>query len=158
MKTHTLEAGQFSEARDYQSLASEFINPWKEWNTEWNDVNCGNTNEMDMWPSQLNRNLSNCEIARKKSFSGLSMGFEPVAFAFALQCSTSWAMKTCTLEAGQFIEFINPWKDWNREWNDVNYGNTNEMNMWPLQLNRNLSNWCEAARKKKVSRGFNFRF
>ena len=42
MKTHTLEAGQFI----------EFINPWKEWNTEWNDVNCGNTNEMSMWPSQ----------------------------------------------------------------------------------------------------------
>ena len=39
MKTHTLEAGQFI----------EFINPWKEWNTEWNDVNCGNTNEMSLW-------------------------------------------------------------------------------------------------------------
>ena len=27
---------------------------------------------------------------------GASMGFEPVASAFVLQCSTSWAMKTHT--------------------------------------------------------------
>ena len=33
---------------------------------------------------------------------GASTGFEPVASALALQ------MKTHTLEAGQFIEFINP--------------------------------------------------
>ena len=33
MKTHILEAGQFI----------EFINPWKERNTERNDVNCGHT-------------------------------------------------------------------------------------------------------------------
>ena len=39
---------------------------------------------MNMRPSQLNRNLSNCEIARKKKgFSGLQR-FEPEAFAFAL--------------------------------------------------------------------------
>ena len=43
----------------------------------------------------VNRNLSNCEIARKK-FSA-STGFEPVASAFTLQCFTSWAMKTHTL-------------------------------------------------------------
>ena len=42
-----------------------------------------------------------------------------MASALALQCSPSWAMKTHTLEAGQFIEFINPWKEWNTEWNDV---------------------------------------
>ena len=45
------------------------------------------------------------------------MGFEPVTSALALQCSPSWAMKTHILEAGQFIEFINPWKEWNTEWN-----------------------------------------
>ena len=39
--------------------------------TEWNDVNCGNTNEMKMWPLQLNRNLSNCEVAESSSFLGL---------------------------------------------------------------------------------------
>ena len=58
MKTHTLEAGQFI----------DFINPWKVWNTEWNDVNCGNTNEMSMWPSQWNpglfRNCLNCDSLR----------------------------------------------------------------------------------------------
>ena len=135
MKTHALEAGQFI----------EFINPWNEWNTEWNDVNGGNANEMNIWKSQLNRNLSNCEVARKKFF-GASTGFEPVASAFALQCSPSWAMKTHTLEAGQFIEFINPWNEWNNEWNDVNGGNTNEINISKSQLNRNLSN-CEVAPK-----------
>ena len=104
-----------------------------------------------MGPSQLNRNLSYCEVARqKKKFFGASTGFELVASAFTLQCSTSWAMKTHTLEAGQFIEFINPWKDWNTEWNDVNCRNTNEMNMWPSQLNSNLST-CEVARKKEFS-------
>ena len=36
----------------------------------------------------VNRNLSNCEKARKKDF-GASTGFEPVASALALQCSTS---------------------------------------------------------------------
>ena len=36
----------------------------------------------------VNRNLSNCEKARKKDF-GTSTGFEPVASALALQCSTS---------------------------------------------------------------------
>ena len=79
-----------------------------------------------MWPSQLNRNLSNYEVAQKKFF-GASMGLEPVASAFALQCSTSWAMETHTLEAGQSIEFVNLSKEWNTEWNDVNCGNTNEM-------------------------------
>ena len=100
----------------------------------------------------VNRSLRNCEIPRKKKqnkFFGASTGFEPVASAFAMQCSTSWATKTNTLEAGQFIEFINPWKEWNTErnyvdcgdtnemnnteWNDVNCGNTNEMSMWPSQ-------------------------
>ena len=104
------------------------------------------SNEMNMWPLQLNRNLSNCEVGRKKFF-GASTGFEPVASVFTPQCSTSWAMKTHTLEAGQFIEFINPWKEWNTEWNDVNCRNTNEMNKWPSQLNRNLSN-CEVAPKE----------
>ena len=83
----------------------------------------------------------------KKKFFGASTGFEPVDSAFALQSSTSWAMKTHTWRAGQFIELINPWKEWNTEWNDVNWGNTNETNMWPSQLNRNLSN-SEVARKK----------
>ena len=35
-----------------------------------------------------------------------STGFELMAFALGLQCSTIWAMKTHTLGAGQFVEFI----------------------------------------------------
>ena len=30
-------------------------------------------------------------------------------------------MNTHKLEAGQFIELINPWKEWNKEWNDDNF-------------------------------------
>ena len=46
-------------------------------NSERNDVNLGNTNEKNMWTSQLNRtdSVSNCEVARKKKkFSGASTG------------------------------------------------------------------------------------
>ena len=40
----------------------------------------------------VNRNISNCQKARKKKKKkdfGASTGFEPVASALALQCSTS---------------------------------------------------------------------
>ena len=59
----------------------------------------------------------------EKKFFGASTGFEPVASALALQCSPSWAMKTHILETGQFIEFINPWKEWKHwiKWCDL-YG------------------------------------
>ena len=44
-------------------------------------------------------NLSSCKINRK--MFGTSTGFEPMASALALQCSTNWAMKTNTImEAG----------------------------------------------------------
>ena len=82
----------------------------------------------------VNGNLSNCKNSPKKSFFGASTGFEPVASALALQCPPSRAMKTHILEVGQFIEFINSWKEWNTEWNDVNCGNTNEMTMWSSQF------------------------
>ena len=49
--------------------------------------------------------LSNRKVSPKNVF-GASTGFEPMASALALQCSTTWAMKTHTLGAGQFIEFI----------------------------------------------------
>ena len=37
-----------------------------------------------------------------------------MAATLALQCSIIWAMKTHTLGAGQFFEFIltRPWKEW----------------------------------------------
>ena len=86
---------------------------------------------------------------KKKKDFGASTGFEPVASALALQCSTSLTMKTHTLEAGQFIEFINPWKERNTEWNDVNCGNTNEMSWSPeilfFRLFRNCLN-CDSLR------------
>ena len=42
---------------------------------------------------------------KKKKF-GTSAGFETMTSALALQCFTNWAMKTNTLGAGQFVEFI----------------------------------------------------
>ena len=56
---------------------------------------------------------SNCKVAWKKIF-GASMGVKPVASASMLLCSTSWAMKTHKLEAGQFIELIKRWKEWTK--------------------------------------------
>ena len=38
--------------------------------------------------------------------SGTSTGFEHMASALALQCSTNLAMRTHTLGKGQFVEFI----------------------------------------------------
>ena len=58
-------------------------------------------------------NLSNCKLTRKHF--GTSTGFEPMASALALQCSTNWAMKTHTLRAGQFVEFIST-RERNRTW------------------------------------------
>ena len=43
----------------------------------------------------------------KISFLGASIGLDPVASAFMLQCSTSWAIYT---GAGQVIEFIKCFK------------------------------------------------
>ena len=118
--------------------------------SEWNDVNCGNTNEMSIneyVTIAVNRNLSNCENSPKKWFFGASTGFKPVDSVFALQCSFSWAMKTHTLEAVQFIEFINPWKEWNTEWNDVNCGNTNEKRFFGPENRRKKRffwmKWCK---------------
>ena len=41
-------------------------------NTEWNGVNCGNTNEMSMWPSQWIAIQAIAKIARKKDFRGFN--------------------------------------------------------------------------------------
>ena len=56
------------------------------------------------------RRSGDCNLSKWKLtrifFGGTSTGFEPVASALALQCSTNWAMKTHTLGAGQFGELI----------------------------------------------------
>ena len=77
--------------------------------------------------------LSNRKLS-PKNVSGASTGFngEPMASALALQCSTNWAMKSHTLGAGQFIEFIVPvkgMKHMNIMWTaDI------QMKMWSSQL------------------------
>ena len=49
--------------------------PRKEWSTEWNYVNCGNTNEMKMCP--LNRKFKHLRSCPKKRFSGLQRDLNP---------------------------------------------------------------------------------
>ena len=78
MKTHILEAGQLI----------EFINPWKEWKHRMKWCELREYKWIEYVTIAVNRNLSNCEKARKKYF-GASTGFEPVASALALQYSTS---------------------------------------------------------------------
>ena len=72
-------------------------------------VNCGYTNEMKVWSSQLCLRFKQSQLSPKNVF-GTSTGFEPKASALALQCSTNWAMKTHMLGAGQFVEIIVPVK------------------------------------------------
>ena len=42
------------------------INPWKEWNTEWNDVICRNTNEVKIWPLQWSARIHWCDLQEYK--------------------------------------------------------------------------------------------
>ena len=65
-------------------------------------VNCGHTKEMKKWSSQLWLRFKQSQLSPKNVF-GASTGFEPMASALALQCSTNWAMKTHMLGAGQFV-------------------------------------------------------
>ena len=57
-----------------------------------------------------NYDLSNRKLSPKNVFVA-STRFEPMASALALQCPINWAMKTHTLGAGQFIDFIVPVKE-----------------------------------------------
>ena len=62
---------------------------------------------MKVWSWQLWLRFKQSQLSPKSVF-GASTGFEPMASALALQRSTNWAMKTLTLGAGQFVEFIVP--------------------------------------------------
>ena len=77
-------------------------------------VNCGKTNFWTrIWSSQWQLQfLGNCKYTppppQKKTNKQTnkfrtSTGFELMASALGLQCSTIWAMKTHTLGAGQFV-------------------------------------------------------
>ena len=72
-------------------------------------MNCGHTNGMKVWSSRLWLQFKQPQLSPKNVF-GAPTGFKPMASALALQCSTNWAMKTHTLGAGQFVEFIVPVK------------------------------------------------
>ena len=97
----------------------------------------------------VNRNLSNCEKARKKGFRG----FEPVASALALQCSTSLSYED-PYTGGRPIYWVHqPVKGMKHrmKWCELREYKWNEY--VTIAVNRNLSN-CEKARKKGF-RGFN---
>ena len=99
----------------------------------------------------VNRNLSNCKKARKKKRDfRASTGFEPLASALALQCSTSLSYED-PYTGGRPIYWVHqPVKGMKhrmkwcelREYKWIEYGT--------IAVNRNLSN-CEKARKKSIS-------
>ena len=100
----------------------------------------------------VNRNLSNCKKARKKD-SGASTGFEPVASALALQCSTSLSYED-PHTGGRPIYWVHqPVKGMKHgmKWCELREYKWNEY--VTIAVNRNLSN-CEKAREKGF-RGFN---
>ena len=67
-------------------------------------------NEMKMWSSQLGLRFKQSQSKPVNCFQGFNGIRTQLASALALQCSTNWAMKTHTLGAGQFVEFIVPVK------------------------------------------------
>ena len=72
-------------------------------------VNCGHANEIKVWSLQLCLWFKQSQLSSKNVFEALT-GFEPMASALALQCSTNWAMKSQRLGVVQFVEFIVPVK------------------------------------------------
>ena len=67
------------------------------------------TAEIQILKKRYDRRSGNCKLGDankpEKNFA-TSTGFELMATALALQCSTILAMKTNTLRAGQIVEFI----------------------------------------------------
>ena len=49
---------------------------WMKHRMKW-ILNCRDTNEVKTWPSQLNSNLSNCEVAREKDLQGFKGDSNP---------------------------------------------------------------------------------
>ena len=142
MKTHILGAGQFI----------EFILT-RDRNIEWRWCELRKYMKWRFDHRSYNRNLSNCKFTPEKNFWA-STGFEPMASALALQCSTNWAMKTHILGAGQFIEFILT-RDRNIEWRwcELRKYKWNEDLTEHRSYNRNLSN-CKFKPEKQFL-GFN---
>ena len=114
----------------WREMTSQIMRP-KFSDVFWKSVQRGFWNEYVT--IAVNRNLRNCEVARKKGFSGLQRDSNPWPLRSRCSALPAWAMKTHTLRAGQFIEFINPWKEWNTAWNDVNCRNTNSQICWSTQ-------------------------
>ena len=92
-------------------------------------------------------------MSRVKKFFGASTGFEPVASALALQCSTSLSYEDPYTESRPIYWVHQPVKGMKHrmKWCELREYKWNEY--VTFAVNRNLSN-CEIARKK-VFRGFN---
>ena len=59
----------------------------------------------NLWSKQCNSNSSNYTLTQKTGGGGRILEFEPIASALALQCSTNWTMKTNTV----FAVYWNNW-------------------------------------------------
>ena len=69
------------------------------------DVSCRNTNFKWGYDRRIgNCNLCNCKLTRETSrdFNGIRTH----GLCVTLWCSTDWAVKTHTLGAGQFVDFV----------------------------------------------------
>lgn len=65
---------------------------------------CSDNN--NLWSKQCNSNLSNCTLTQKTGGGECLLGFEPIASALAWQCSTNWTMKTHTVFAVYWSNWI----------------------------------------------------
>ena len=111
-----------------RSIVGSYV-PVKEMsvNDIWNKsyMNCGNEMKMKKWSSQWTQFMQLCKEAWKKFRT--STGFEPMTLRLLVPCSTNWAMKPLTMEAGQLWVHMFPRKKWVLMIYEINHIWTAEM-------------------------------
>ena len=103
----------------------------------WNevDLNCGNTDKIEMWLSQLYLEFKQLQILGPKKFSGNGIRIE--GLCIALKCSTNWVYEDPYVGSRPIyrVHFY-PWQEWDMKWNwfELREMDTDEMVMWASQL------------------------
>ena len=118
-------------------------------NTEWNDVNCGKQMKWVCDHRSESQFKQLRKSPKKKRDFGASTGFEPMASALALQCSTSRSYED-PYTGGRPIYWVHqPVKGMKHriKWCELREYKWNEY--VTIAVSRNLSN-CEKARKKGI--------
>ena len=107
------------------------------------------------WSSQWTQFiLCNCIKKPEKKYSGLTRDL-----AIPMRCSTNWAVKPLTFEAGQLWVHMFPWKRWVLMIYEINHiimncGNEMKMKKWSLQWMQFMQLRKEAWKKFRTSTGF----